>query len=301
MFQHARQNQRRYDNSLQTSARAVEHSATPGKQSCIQQLHQGGLGAPDFYNQAIDSALRELNAIRHTALPNLVAIRRKKDLAPLTKQIELAKAAMQVRNMILSANAHVFALESAAVHTDPMVTFLRERMERVVLRATKLGVYDGALDMRPSKYVDDTSLKQGGGNHKLPFAKTPPPPVHEGSFAPTKPAEIGRAAGSPKSGNTPARTTLRTARGTGSVATAKAAPIAAKSNPAPVRTIQRKSTGGAVQADAPTVAARGVESASSELPFASAIQRAFGRHSISNIRVQIGGAAKKASGYLIYS
>ncbi len=228
MFQLARQAQRRIENSNQTAVRTVDYApASPGKQALTDQQHGNALGAPDYYRVAVDSALREIDALRTTALPNLVAIRRKKDLAPLTKQIEVAKAAMRVRHMILSANAHVYALEFAATHTDPMVTFLRERITRVVARATKLGAYDGALDMRPPQYVDDSAKKLAGGNtHKVTLATTPPPPVHESSFAPTKPAEIRRAAGNPKSGNTPARVPLRsrTARGTGSLASAKAAP-----------------------------------------------------------------------------
>jgi hypothetical protein len=153
VFQLARQHQRRIENSNPTAVRTVDYApASPGKQALTDQQHGGSLGAPDHYNRAIDTTLRELDAIRTTALPNLVAIRRKTDRAPLTKQIELAKAAMQVRHMILCANAHVYALEKAATHDDPMVSFLRGLIENVVLCVP---ISDFALEAATEKFRKD--------------------------------------------------------------------------------------------------------------------------------------------------
>jgi hypothetical protein len=131
---------------------------TPGKRALTDTMNAGYLGEADYYTRAVDSAMRELDAIRSTVLPAYVAIHRKQNVPPLAKQIELANAAMRVRHMILSANAHVFALEQAATHRDPMVLWLRARIERVVAQATKLGIYQDAMDMRPRRYVEDIKL-----------------------------------------------------------------------------------------------------------------------------------------------
>jgi len=229
MFQLARQNQRRAD--IATRAPAVEYmpAHTVGKQAFTDNLHAKNLGEPDFYQRAVDSALRELDAVRHTALPNYVAIRRKQDLAPLAKQIELAKAAMQVRYMIESANKHVFLLEAAETYKNPMVAFLRAHLDRAVARATKLGVYDGAMDMRPRRYVDDSALKvnsctiavtlnRNGSTNDTKVATTVP------SLASPKPAA------NPKAGNTPRRIP-RVARGTGAPAPARTVATHAQGEP----------------------------------------------------------------------
>ncbi|MEJ7602679.1 MAG: DUF4157 domain-containing protein [Kofleriaceae bacterium] len=60
--------------------------------------------------------------------------------------------------------------------------------------------------------------------------------------------------------------------------------------------VQRKVDGGAARpANARNIAMTGVAAASATLPFGERIQRAFGRHDVSNVRVQIGGAAESAT------
>lgn len=202
MFQLAPQKQRRIDAHVR--APAVQHDLhTAGKQALTDSLYPRSLGEPDFYGNAVNNALRELDAIRATALPNYVAIRRKHDLAPLTKQIELAKAAMQVRHMILTANAHVYRLEHSQTYKNPMVAFLRARIERVVARATKLGVYDGALDMRPRAYVEPKGLSAASKQSMTLTAK----PTNHAPHAPADKPFAGAITAkvtkpSPKAGNT---------------------------------------------------------------------------------------------------
>ncbi len=150
---------RRSDRAIQHrgAAPAIDRSPAmpPGKHALTDEMNAGHLGEPDYYSRAVDSAMRELDALRATVLPAYVTIRRKQNVAPLARQIELANAAMRVRHMLLTANAHVVALEKAATHRDPMLVWLRARIERVVLQAMKLGVYDDAMDMRPRRFVDD--------------------------------------------------------------------------------------------------------------------------------------------------
>lgn len=60
--------------------------------------------------------------------------------------------------------------------------------------------------------------------------------------------------------------------------------------------LQLRAAGAPIAREDPhAIAARGVASAASELPHAAAIQRAFGRHDVSDIRVQVGGEAEAAS------
>jgi hypothetical protein len=216
MFQLAQQKQRRVDHYR---APAIQHEVahTPGKQALTDSLQAKRLGEPDYYNRAVDNALRELDAIRKTALPSFVALRRNKDLAPLAKQIELAKSAMQVRHMILTANAHVYALEHSETYKNPMVTLLRQRIDRVVTRATKLGIYDGALDMRPRAYSDNNVLMINSCQIALGLSPTgartkPKAPGMLPAVAASAARE--KQAPSPKTGNTPVGRLPRVARGT---------------------------------------------------------------------------------------
>ena len=66
----------------------------------------------------------------------------------------------------------------------------------------------------------------------------------------------------------------------------------AKTSGAPV---QRRATGATSTADVQSTAQAGVANASSPLPFLDTIQRAFGKHDVSNIQAQVGGAASTAS------
>jgi hypothetical protein len=62
--------------------------------------------------------------------------------------------------------------------------------------------------------------------------------------------------------------------------------------------IQRRATGNASTADVQATADAGVASASSRLPHFDTIQRAFGKHDISNVQSQVGGAATPAAASL---
>lgn len=66
----------------------------------------------------------------------------------------------------------------------------------------------------------------------------------------------------------------------------------------PRTAIQRRATGAAAAADVQTTAVAGVASASAALPHLATIQRAFGKHDVSNVRAQVGGPAAAATGAL---
>lgn len=285
VFKLAQQKQRQYDVVRAPVAERMSTFAV-GKHTLVQQEQSKTVGEPDFYTRAVESAMREIDAVRSTSLPAYVSVRRKKDIAPLTKQIALARAAMQVRHMILSANAHVFALEKAATYDNPMVMWLRTKLDLIVTRASKLGVYDGALDMKPQPFIEEKP-KQKGSAQKVSKKTDHKVAVHESSVTPTGPAKVTKPA------NTRPAAASRTRLATGT----RAPTPARYSRPtAATRTVvQRKATSAASRTNVHAVAARGVEGASSALPFASVIQRAFGRHDVSRVRVQIGGAAAKAS------
>lgn len=70
-------------------------------------------------------------------------------------------------------------------------------------------------------------------------------------------------------------------------------PITSKRSP-----IQRRASGNAATADVQATADAGVASASSRLPHFDTIQRAFGKHDISQIQTQVGGPATAASAAL---
>lgn len=231
MFQLARQNQRHNDVARARSVdRTIDRSPAmePGKRAITDGLNAAYNGTPDYYTRAVDSAIRELDAIRTTALPSYVAIRRKQNVNAMTKQIELTKSAMQVRHMILCANNHVYALEKAATHKDPMVLWLRARMDRVVAQAMKLGCYADAMDMIPQRFIDDTKQKNAAKKTQNVNVKIThqPPPVTQTTLSSTAAAQVRKPA------NT-ARPAQRTARGTGPVTTLGRPPWAASTSAVP--------------------------------------------------------------------
>jgi hypothetical protein len=172
---------------------AVAPALSAGKQSLTAQLEAGHLGAPDFYGVAIESARRELRAVRDTALPAFVAVLRRRDLAPLAHQIERTRVAMQVRYLLACANKHVFALESAAVHRDPMVLYLRDSFELQLERAMTLGVYRDAQHEVPQRYIEDKP-KQAGKNPKTAQKPTAHKPRSTRStLSGSRPATVTRA------------------------------------------------------------------------------------------------------------
>ncbi|HET9620305.1 MAG TPA: actin cross-linking domain-containing toxin [Kofleriaceae bacterium] len=59
--------------------------------------------------------------------------------------------------------------------------------------------------------------------------------------------------------------------------------------------VQRKGTGGPADADVHAAAARGTATPSSPLPFASVIQRAFGRHDVSGVQAHVGAGASEST------
>lgn len=201
MFQLAREKQRPVRSAdvaapLRTPAPAI------GKIALTDRLSEAALAPPDYYALAVDSALRELDAVRSTALPAYVEALRMRDGSPMQREIELARAALQVRYLLTSANRRVLALEASATHRDPMVIYLRARVDRTVARAVTLGVYRNAENERPRRREMGLPKKQPARvrePHK-PTAHRPPPEHAVGS--PTESAQITR----------PART--RFARGT---------------------------------------------------------------------------------------
>jgi hypothetical protein len=205
-------------------ARRVAHSsaanqthevaaAAAGKRTQAETAHGPALGEPDYYNAAIDSAMRELDALRATALPAYVAIRKRTDLAPLKKQIELVRAALQVRHLIAACNKHIYALEFAQWFADPMVRFLRARLDVAVLRAVKLGVYDDARELLPERYVEPKQPQSGTSARRVRIKRHEPPPVTDSVFA--KPAQLTRAP--PKSAATTASPRVRLPRSAASL------------------------------------------------------------------------------------
>jgi hypothetical protein len=229
MFQLAhRPKQRSLEPVRATPSVTVAPAISVGKQSLTAQLEAGHLGAPDFYGVAIESARRELRAVRDTALPAFVAVLRRRDLRPVAHEIERTRVAMQVRYLLACANKHVFALESAAVHRDPVVLYLRDSLELQLERAFTLGVYRDAEHELPQRYIEDKP-KQAGKNPKT--AQTPTshkPRAGRSSLSASKPAAITRA-----------RT--RFARGTGAPTDARPTPRtqttpAAVPTDSPVRT-----------------------------------------------------------------
>lgn len=211
MFQVAHRPKQHSIELARSSAHQVAHAPalSVGKQSLTAQLEAGHLGAPDFYGAAIESARREISAVRQTALPAYVAVLRRRDLTPLAQEIERTRVAMQVRYLLTCANKHVFALESAAVHRDPVVLYLRESLEVQLERATVLGVFRNAENERPQRYVEDKP-KQSKNPKTAQKATAHKPHAARSSLSPTKPAALTRA-----------RTRL--ARGTGAPTDAPAA------------------------------------------------------------------------------
>lgn len=187
-----------------------------GKQSLTAQLEAGHLGAPDFYRAAIESARREIRAIRESALPAYVSVLRRRDLTPLAQEIERTRVAMQVRYLLTCANKHVFALESAAVHRDPVVLYLRESLELQLERATVLGVYRNAENERPQRFIEDKP-KQGKNPKTAQKPTAHKPHAARSSLSPTKPAALTRArtrlargTGAPTDASSEPRQTTRT-------------------------------------------------------------------------------------------
>lgn len=201
MFQLAREKQRPVRSAdvagpIRTPAPAV------GKISLTERLGESAIAPPDYYALAVDSARRELDAVRSTALPAYVAALRTRDRSPMQREIELVRAGLQVRHLLTCANRRVLALEASATHRDPMVVYLRARVDRTVARAVTLGVYRNADNELPRR------VEMGLPKKKPPRVREPhkttahrPPPEHA-IGSPTESAQITR----------PART--RFARGT---------------------------------------------------------------------------------------
>jgi hypothetical protein len=127
-----------------------------GKASLVPQVTPHFAPA-DAYTHGIETAQRDVRAVRVAALPALIKALRSK--APtLEKQIEFTKAANQVRHLLMSANKHVVLLEKTATFRDPMLKFLRREIDALVARAFRLGAYKGFEHLRPRGY--DEPLKQ---------------------------------------------------------------------------------------------------------------------------------------------
>ncbi|HEX5059724.1 MAG TPA: hypothetical protein VFV99_10210 [Kofleriaceae bacterium] len=162
MFQLAHRNQRQRDVDVSHKKAIEPASSTVGKRSLTQEM---SFGAPDRYTRAIESARRELRAVRTVALPQYLRTLRDNGLEAIAKQTQLATLAMQVRHLLMTANQHVKALEKAAVYRDPMVLFLRHDLDTLAGRAAKLGVYRGAENMMPKAHVEEEKKPQSRGDN----------------------------------------------------------------------------------------------------------------------------------------
>jgi hypothetical protein len=256
VFQRVRQAQRHLDVLRKPAVQSAAAVSTVGKRTLTQDLP---LGAPNYYVHAIDSARRELRAVRTVALPAFIKALRADHADAITKRTQLLDATLRVRHLLLTANQHVKALEKAATFRDPNVLHLRHDLDMLASRATKLGIYRDAEDMLPRGHVEEK----------------PRPPRGADALRVRKPsAAQQRATAIAKTARTAVPTWARTA---------------------PPSAVQRKAERAAYTRDVHATAARGVEGASAPLPFLSTIQKAFGRHDVSRVRVQIGGAGADAA------
>jgi hypothetical protein len=110
-----------------------------GRRTRCGQLQVHGPANP--YESAVATVQRELAALRSTALPNYIAVLRRKDVEPGAKQMDLARAAWAVQQLFITANQTICGLEKGQWFADPMVAFLRAALDALVARALKLGVY----------------------------------------------------------------------------------------------------------------------------------------------------------------
>lgn len=165
MFQRAHQKQRTLD--VGHAKRAEAARSTVGKRTLTEDQT---FDPPNLYARAIESARRELRAVR-TALPTYAKTLRRTDLEPLARQAQLTQSALQIRHLLMTANQHVKALEKAASYRDPIVVFLRHEVDTLAARAGKLGVYRGAEDMLPRGHVEETrSPAEGAQRVRKPSA-----------------------------------------------------------------------------------------------------------------------------------
>jgi len=164
VFQLAYRNQRQRDVDVRHKKAIEPAISTVGKRSLTQEMNYG---APDRYTRAIESARRELRAVRTVALPQYTRTLRDTHLEAIAKQTQLAMLAMQVRHLLMTANQHVKALEKAAAYRDPMVLFLRHDLDTLAARSAKVGVYRGAENMMPKAHVEETKQPQSRGDHAM--------------------------------------------------------------------------------------------------------------------------------------
>lgn len=196
MFQVAHRQQRQRHVDLDVRRASEPAGATVGKRTLTQEMTHG---APNWYQRAIESARRELRAVRSVALPAFIKTLRDKSLEAIAKQIQLAQAAMQVRHLLMTANQHVKALEKAATFRDPMVLFLRHDLDALAMRSAKLGVYQGAETMLPKAHVEETKVPTARGESAQAARKNtktrhqPPAHLQTPVAKPAKPAPIAPA------------------------------------------------------------------------------------------------------------
>lgn len=168
MLQHARRGKQHVapDHSLDQVRRTA--SASAGKRTLTEAL---SVAHSDPYKATVTAAKREIDAARAVALPAYIAARRDRSLAPLDKEREVTRTAILLRHMLMTANQHVRVLEKAKTFPDPMVTYLREAIDAVIARATKLGAYKGVEDLVPRPHVDEPSQEYRAQEHAR-FGKT---------------------------------------------------------------------------------------------------------------------------------
>ncbi|HUS28005.1 MAG TPA: hypothetical protein VMZ53_05835 [Kofleriaceae bacterium] len=119
-----------------------------GKATLAERCTPRHLAPPDTRTHAIETARREIGAIRAVLMPAFIKALRTKN------RIELSTATTQLRYMLMRANQQVFSLEKAATYTDPLIVFLRKEVDTLAARATRLGAYKGVEHLVPRGYED---------------------------------------------------------------------------------------------------------------------------------------------------
>lgn len=129
-----------------------------GKRTQTEESLRGVEACP--YTAAVESAKREIYAIRSVALPALIKALRTKDMAPLAKQIAVTNAAIQVRHMLMTANQHVVALEKDSWFDNAVIQLLRREINTLTARAMHVGAYRGFEHLRPLAYQEPVSASE---------------------------------------------------------------------------------------------------------------------------------------------
>ncbi len=244
-----------------------------GKATRAAQAHRGGEHIhhqPDLYARAVETAIGEIKAVRGVAFPAYIRALRTTGTDAIARQMAVMNAALQLQHMLMVVDQRVQTMWDGKWRNDHVLAVLRREIATLKARAARLGAYRGAEELLVSKEAPD--------NNSAPSGKT----AQDAKIGARREARSARRFASRARTSPAATASTRIA----------SVPPARLARHAPV---QRKAVGASKTVDVARVAGQGVASASSPLPHAATIQRAFGKHDISNVRVQIGGAAARAA------